>query len=128
MIGKTTINHYIDGLRSSSKEAIENKTFDKPLEDMSISELDLALSLIYSSDWFIKKDKKGNKMYSNALKRFRGYKHLFTDQVIEEEKQVVEIKNDNILTETEKTTLINARVGQGKYRDLLIKNMMGSVL
>lgn len=59
-------------------------------------------------------------MYSNALKRFRGYKHLFTDQVIEEEKQVVEIKNEILLTETEKTTLINARVGQGKYRDLLI--------
>lgn len=55
LIGKTTINHYIDGLRSSSKEAIENQTIDKPLEDMSISELDLALSLIYSSDWFIKK-------------------------------------------------------------------------
>ena len=116
-----TVKHYVDGLKITSQEMYAHGVINKKLEDMHLYELDLAIAIIMKNKLFLDKDETGNKMYSNALKRFRCFKYLNTDLGIQEEAQVAAITNDNSLTQTEKETIIKARVGQGKYRELLMK-------
>lgn len=118
---KKSIEHYESGFRITSKEMFEAKVISKPLEDMNIYELDLAIALIMKCEAFIIKDSKGDKMYSNALKRYRCYKYLNTDLGIQEAAEEAIVKNDITLTSTEKETIVKARRGQGAYREQLIK-------
>ena len=120
-LAKRTIKHYADGFRITSKEMLELNVIDKPLENMNMYELDLAISLIMKNKTFIDKDEVGNKMYSNALKRYRCFKYLNTDLGIQEAAEEAIVKNDSTLTVTEKETIVKARRGQGSYRDKLIK-------
>ena len=55
-LAKTTIKHYADGFRITSKEMFENHIIAKPLEDMNMYELDLGISLIMNEQSFIEKD------------------------------------------------------------------------
>ena len=87
---------------------------------MNRIELDLAIIDILQNERFITKNSVGNNMYSNALKQFR-YFTLDSDEDTNEEQEIVhEITQEQFLTETEKETIIKARVGQGKYRKLLL--------
>ena len=60
-------------------------------------------------------------MYSNALKQYRYYMMGKNDDDCAEKKLEEEIKNSPILNDTEKQVIIKARIGQGKYRDNLMK-------
>ena len=44
----------------------ESNVISKPLDDMNIYELDLAIALIMKDDDFAIKDKIGNRMYFNT--------------------------------------------------------------
>ena len=120
-LSERTVKHYADGFRITSKEMMASKVISKPLEDMNLYELDLAIALIMKNKSFIDKDEIGNKMYSNALKRYRCFKYLNTDIGIQEAAEEAIVKNDTQLTSTEKDTIVKARRGQGSYRDKLIK-------
>ena len=100
---------------------LEANVISKPLEDMDMYELDLSIALIMKNQLFIDKDEIGNKMYSNALKRYRCFKYLNTDIGIQEVTEEAIVKNDTTLTTTEKEIIVKARRGQGTYRDKLIK-------
>lgn len=120
-LAKRTVKHYADGFRITSKEMLEANVISKPLEDMDMYELDLSIALIMKNQLFIDKDEIGNKMYSNALKRYRCFKYLNTDIGIQEVTEEAIVKNDTTLTTTEKEIIVKARRGQGTYRDKLIK-------
>lgn len=123
-----TIEHYADGLSIVSKEMLEYNVIQKKIEDMELYELDLAIALIFKNDKFISKNKKGNNMYSNALKRFRCYKYYNTDLGVQEIAEEEIIKNNINLSVTEKDTIIKARRGQGIYREMLMKKYNSSCI
>lgn len=120
-LSKRTAEHYESGFRITSKLMLDENVISKPLEDMNIHELDLAISVIFNTQSFITKDSIGKRMYSNALKRYRCYVYLNSDIGIQEEAQEAFVKNDQTLTSTEKEVIIKARRGQGLYREKLMQ-------
>lgn len=120
-LSKRTAEHYESGFRITSKMMLDEKVISKPLEDMDIHELDLAISIIFNTPSFKNKDSIGKKMYSNALKRYRCFIYLNSDVGIQEEAQELLVKNDQTLSSTEKEEIIKARRGQGLYRDKLMQ-------
>ena len=57
-------------------------------------------------------------MYSAAMKQFAAYLEDISDETLQED--IEEVINCAGINKTEKTALISARVGQGKYRSDLI--------
>lgn len=64
------------------------------------------------------RDSKGKGMYSAAIKLYGEFLVDITGDTVTEDIQ--DISQDNSLTVTEKTILVNARRGQGEYRNNLI--------
>ena len=121
LLSRTSVKRYTSGLKVVSDIMLTKKVISKHLENMNIYELDVAICLISQDADFIAKNKKGNKMYSNALKRYRLYKKMNTDIGILEVIEEVDINKDVTLKTTEKEVLIKARRGQGQYREDLLK-------
>ena len=67
---------------------------------------------------FQEKNNKGKSMYSAAMKQFAAYLEDISDEALQED--IEEVINSADINKTEKSTLISARVGQGKYRSDLI--------
>lgn len=119
-LSEQSIYKYTRGLNTISNEMQEIKLISKSLLDMNSTELDVAMSRILTNEQFALKNKKGNHMYSNALKQYRLFTFDCIETVIEDDSLVDEIKRSSLL-QTEKEALIKARVGQGKYRERLMK-------
>jgi putative restriction endonuclease len=67
---------------------------------------------------FKDRDFTGHTMYSNALKKYAEFLATFSIQTIEND--IEEIITNSSISSTQKTQLINARIGQGQFRkDLL---------
>lgn len=119
-LSESSIYKYTRAVNTISNEMLDEHIIYKSLLSMNRIELDLAIIDILQNERFIKKNSVGNNMYSNALKQFR-YFILDSEEDIKEEQQIVhEIAQAKSLTETEKETIIKARVGQGKYRKSLL--------
>ena len=67
---------------------------------------------------FQEKNNKGKSMYSAAMKQFTAYLADISAETLQED--VEEVFNNSDISKTEKSALISARVGQGKYRSDLI--------
>ena len=67
---------------------------------------------------FQEKYNKGKGMYSSAMRQFAAYLEDISDETLQED--VEEVINCTGISKTEKSALIGARVGQGKYRSDLI--------
>ena len=91
---------------------------------MSPFELDLAISLTISDPDFTAKNTRGNHMYSNALKQYRLFINAVTED-IDASAYIEKIKNDNQIPETERTEIIQSRVGQGSFRKSLFDKYHG---
>lgn len=120
-LSQKTIEHYVGGLRTISKEMLQSNVISKKIEDMELYELDLTIAIIFKDPSFLSKDERGNKMYSNAIKRYRCYKYLNTDLGMLEVAEETIVNNDETLTSTEKEVIIKARRGQGIYRARLME-------
>lgn len=118
-LSKRSVDHYISGLSVVSSDMLNEGVIEKPLNEMNLMELDLAISIIMKIPSFIDKDNKGKRMYSNSLKRYRCYVYHNTDLGKKEIEEIEILKKDKKLTETEKVTLIKARKGQGLFRNRL---------
>ena len=119
-LSDSSVYKYSHAVNTISREMIERKVISKPLKDMELFEIDLAISLIFCDEYFITKNEIGNKMYSNALKWFRSYVESNVFDVVAvkiEEKKISE--NVNIST-TERESIVKARIGQGKFREQLL--------
>lgn len=119
-LSDSSVYKYSHAVNTISREMMERKVIAKPLKDMELYEIDLAISLIFCDEYFITKNEIGNKMYSNALKWFRSYVESNVFDVVAakiEEKKIGE--NVNIST-TERESIVKARIGQGKFREQLL--------
>lgn len=121
---KSAAQHYRRGLRACSRDFIEWKLVDKQLTEMSLSELDVAIQKAFLSTLFIDKNARGNNMYRNSLKQYRNFLAVHDAFSLDTafEKFIV---SSTKLTATEKTAVINARVGQGIFRKRLFEKYEG---
>lgn len=68
-------------------------------------------------------------MYSNGLKQFRYFILDTIDTIDKKEIEIVEsIKTDKTISETERTALVKSRVGQGIFKQSLIKKYDGKCI
>jgi len=102
-----------------SKWVQESGLSEKKLDDIdSVSELIGIYDGLNNVDIYVDRNAHGNNMYSCAFKLFIEYQKC--DATKELEQDVESIINDDSIVRTEKATYINARIGQGKYRNKLI--------
>jgi predicted restriction endonuclease len=67
---------------------------------------------------FKERDTKGNRMYSVALNHYENYlEDIYKEDVKDD---IEEVLSDSTIGETEKSQLVNARLGQGKFRSFQI--------
>ncbi len=115
-----TANSYasaISGVISSWVK--DTELCSKVLDDVhSVSELIKIEDDLKNVDIYVDRNRHGNNMYSCALKSFIEYRKCEASE--EFEQDISDILSDNSITITEKTTYINARIGQGKYRNKLV--------
>jgi len=85
----------------------------------SIHELLTIQKGLQNVDIYIERNKHGNNMYSCALNAYIEYRKCESSEELEQD--VNAIVEDNLITNTEKSTFIKARIGQGIYRNKLIQ-------
>ena len=123
-LSESSVGKYSDAVGTISKEMYTKGTIQKPLENMSPFELDLAIALTMSDSDFIAKNTRGNHMYSNALKQYRYFLNAVTEDV-DDSPYIESIKNDEQIPETERKAIIQSRVGQGAFRKSLFEKYHG---
>lgn len=126
-LSAASINHYVGGIRAVSKEMLAAKTIEKPLFEMNRIEYEIAFLKIFLHPDFIKKDKKGNGMYSNSLKHFQTCLKELSDSVADERLAEKIISESNITT-TEKDALIKSRIGQGYFKQKIVEKYGGKCI
>lgn len=90
------------------------------LDITSQSEMSEIVQRIRSIPIFLERDSTGHHMYSSALKKYSRYLYMIADETKNLEEDIKVIESDTKISETQKQQLVNARIGQGKYRhDLL---------
>lgn len=121
---ESSIVVYTDAVDTISKEMYQKGTIQKPLENMSPFEFDHAISLIISDTDFAAKNTCKKHMYSNALKQYRYFLNT-TAEDSGDHAYIEMIESDRQIPETEKTAIIQSRVGQGVFRKSLIDKYNG---
>lgn len=124
-LADSSIYKYTRAVNTISNEMLDKHVIYKSLFEMSCVELDIAVSNIFNNEAFVRKNTVGNNMYSNSLKQFRFFLRESVEDDTEEKKIEATILESPILTATEKQMLIKARIGQGTFRDGLIKKYEG---
>lgn len=84
----------------------------------SKNELDAAKARLKELTVFKQRNSRGHGMYAAALERLSEY--LAEGQESDIEKDIEVVMNDRSISETERTDLIKARVGQGLFRQRLV--------
>lgn len=120
-IGKSekTAHNYSQAITGSistwaTKAGVTNEGLDSV---QSLADLNALLPAIQALDTFQQRNTKGNGMYSAALKLYARYLDEISEENVADD--IGQILTDETIPETEKKTFINARIGQGKFRDEL---------
>ena len=129
-IGKSerTANSYVGAIRGT----ISNWSMEAGISDenliaiQSYSQVHRIAEQLVQYHVFSQSDHRGKNMYSAALKSYQEF--LRDASQIEVTEDIEEIFNDVSLDNTEKLTMVNTRVGQGQYRDKLIKYWHGCAI
>lgn len=98
------------------------------LEITDPAKADEVIKILLNDDEFAKRDDVGHRMYSCGLRSYAQYMNFMKSRPLGEMaaiSDIEEIKHDIHLSETEKLQLCSCRVGQGKYRDELLKIWRG---
>jgi predicted restriction endonuclease len=93
---------------------------------MSVLQLDIFVPLILHDPDFVAKNKRGDHMYSNALKQYRLFRNVETVEVVDHAEVACVIENYENLQETERSAIVKSRIGQGLFRKELIKKYNSS--
>ncbi len=104
-------------------EGLINKSL---LEITDVERFTVIANSIKQLETFQTKNSKGKSMYSCALNAYLGFLEDNSSESIQNDIQ--SLLQDSTIAETEKTTLINARVGQGSFRKQLIDQWAGCAL
>ena len=75
----------------------------------------------FSYDEFFEKNKTGNRMYSRSLDLYIEFLETNRHQIEDTIKEVEQIIKDQTLTVLEKESIVLSRIGQGQFREELIK-------
>lgn len=86
-------------------------------------EFGLLIKQIHQLDEFVSRNTAGKGMYGAALKHFSYYIEDLSGGSIKAD--IEDILSDESISVTEKSTFINARIGQGTFRQNLIKYWQG---
>ncbi len=121
-----TALNYERGVRAASKQMLELKIIEKPFEEMTTTEFELAFFFTMNNEDFLKKDSVGHRMYSQGLRQFQSFLKSSTND--NAEKILSRVKSDSNLRQTEKDAIIKARVGQGDFRKKLIEKYNGQCM
>ncbi|MEN8175816.1 MAG: HNH endonuclease [Pseudomonadota bacterium] len=111
---------------------ISTWAMDAGLTDGSLMEIQSArqysqlVNKIKNIEIFQTRNTKGNGMYSSALNAYADYLADITAEDIQED--ITDLLDDPAIDKTEQAMLVNARVGQGKFRQLLIDQWQGCAL
>lgn len=124
-LSSSSLKHYQGGVRTISSEMIEKKVIKLPLEEMSAEQLELAVFNIFNNPYFIEKNKTGSRMYANSLKHFLSFIKDSKANATNTSSEILKIKNDDKLNITEKESLMQARIGQGTFRNKIIQKYNG---
>lgn len=127
-LADSSIDKYARAVRTISQEMVEKKIIVKPINEMDAFELDIAMAAIMCNSYFVDKNKRGNHMYSNALKQFRYYRNSLEEQTDSSSVYLEKIDRNTAIPETERTALIQSRIGQGQFRRQLIEKYHGSCI
>ena len=124
-LAESSIGKYAGAVGTISRDMLSLGVIAKPLEDMSIFELDCAISSILDNASFMDKNSRGNHMYSNALKQYRYFMkstrgtHGLSDAI-------ATVEQDKTLSATERQAIVQARIGQGEFRKSLMDKYHGA--
>lgn len=123
----STANHYESGLRAVSKDMLREGVIIKPLEEMTAPEFEIAIFTILHNDFFIDKNTRGKRMYSNSIKQYQSFlKSIATQEDYIQAENA--IRNDISILETDRDQLVKARIGQGIFRDKLIAKYSACII
>ena len=122
----STAQHSKSGLSACSKDFIDWKLSDKPLMEMSLSELDVIIQKAFLSSLFMDKNSRGNNMYSNSLKQYRNF--LAVNDAQQLDTVFEKFIDDKKITKTERESIVKSRIGQGIFREKLIKKYNGKCI
>lgn len=129
-IGKSdkTIKNYVGALKNS----IPNWLSDAGVAQQSLLsigsyfEYEQIISKTYEVREFVEKDKRGNGMYSAAIKSYRSF--LCDVTQVEVQQDIDNIILDKTIPDTQKAMMVNTRIGQGRFRDDLIAYWQGCAI
>ncbi len=127
-LSESSLKHYKGGVRTISAEMLEKRVISMPLEEMSVEQLEIAIFNIFNNLNFIEKNKVGTRMYSNSLKHFLAFFKDSKINAVGNSTAINLLKNEKKLNATERLNLLKARVGQGVFRDKLIKKYNGKCI
>jgi len=123
-LSDNSIYKYLHAVKTISNDMLDASIICKPLCEMNLTEIDIAISQILIDPTFIRKNKRGNKMYSNSLKQYRYFFLDVADMSIDEpfiDCDLVDSDTAVQVTSAEKELIMQARIGQGMYRNNLLK-------
>ena len=119
---ETTARHYKSGLSACSKDFLRWGLVDKPLTELSLTELDIVIQKAFLNSSFNEKNCRGNNMYSNALKQYRNF-------IADNGAILLDTSYERFIGETVSSTLretvVQSRIGQGLFRKKLFEKYEG---
>lgn len=118
-LSESSIYKYSHAVITVSNEMLNERIIEKPLTNMELYEIDLAIPLIFGSAIFMQKNVTGNHMYSNALKWYRCFVEatVVDGEVVQQNVNI--ILNDHSIEKTERVAIVKSRIGQGIFRERL---------
>lgn len=119
-LSPNSIYKYSHAVETVSKEMLGSGVIALPLRETDPLCLDIVIQTILANNQFVVKNKKGNNMYSNALKQFRYFKHSSTT-VSDESIDYDSFIGTSTTSKTERESIVLSRIGQGQFRQSLMQ-------
>ena len=112
-----TIRHYAGAIYGT----LSRTALGPVPEELGIEIFDDFDARIRKLDEFKILNETGHRMYSAALSMFRKYLLSLEEEIPQAVQDCREIEHNQLISSTERTALIQARLGQGKFREKLIE-------
>lgn len=119
-LSDSSVYKYTHAVKTISDDMLSEGVIDKPLAEMELYEVDLAIAVIFHTRSFIDKDTRGNHMYSTALKWYRFFLESSDGQEIVAKQEEARILSNSHLEVTERQAIVKSRIGQGQFRENLL--------
>lgn len=125
---KKTADSYVGAISGT----ISNWVFDAGISQQpiisiqSFSKINTISEQLVKYDVFVNKNAKGNGMYSAALNSYKSFLAITCQSNVTED--IENIIKDKSIDDTKKLLLVTTRVGQGKFRESLIKYWKGCAI